>query len=108
MKFICFSALIWSSCSQLAVAWVRATARTASPRLWARPPNGATAETLASHDDLTGEVLGEKYLLCKDAKESTSGKSSIIKAYPMCGDTKQPNGDQIVLKVSNNVEALER
>jgi len=48
-------------------------------------------------------------LLCKDSiGESTSGKSHLFKAYKKCKKTGTPKGDQLVIKVSDNHDALYR
>ena len=59
--------------------------------------------------ELTGELLGEKYLLCKDSiGESTSAKSHLYKAYRRDESSGLPCGDQVVIKVSDNYDALRR
>lgn len=56
----------------------------------------------------TGEELAERYLLCSDEQQTSSGKSTIYKGYPKCQDTGEPIGEAVVIKVSDNTEALER
>jgi serine/threonine protein kinase len=61
--------------------------------------------------DLTGEVIGNyqgnQYLLAGRATKSTSGKSVIYKAF-VANDDGLPTGDAVLVKISNNWQALER
>jgi serine/threonine protein kinase len=64
----------------------------------------------AKENDLTGEVVGDdtnQYLLSGKPQKSTSGKSYIYKAYRADEDG-LPVGDPVLVKISNNWEALER
>jgi serine/threonine protein kinase len=62
---------------------------------------------LSAHEQLTGEVIGDKWLLSDDSKESTSGKSDIYKAFRRDVNG-NPQGDPVIIKISPNTEALER
>jgi serine/threonine protein kinase len=62
---------------------------------------------LLAHEQLTGEIIGDKWLLSDDFKESTSGKSYIYKAFRSNGNG-NPQGDPVIVKISPNTEALER
>jgi serine/threonine protein kinase len=60
-----------------------------------------------TNEQLTGEIIGEKWLLSDDFKESTSGKSYVYKAF-RCNVNGDPQGDPVIVKISANTEALER
>ena len=62
---------------------------------------------LSTPEQLTGEVIGDKWLLSDDFKESTSGKSYIYKAFRR-NVSGNPQGDPVIIKISPNTEALER
>lgn len=57
-------------------------------------------------EELTGETVGDKYLLAGSSMTS-SGKSSIFKAYRKNEENGQPEGDPVIVKLSKNVVALE-
>jgi serine/threonine protein kinase len=60
-----------------------------------------------AHEQLTGEIIGEKWLLSDNFKESTSGKSYVYKAFRR-NVNGNPQGDPVIVKISPNTEALER
>jgi serine/threonine protein kinase len=60
-----------------------------------------------ANEQLTGEIIGEKWLLSDDFKESTSGKSYVYKAF-RSNVNGNPQGDPVIVKISANTEALER
>jgi serine/threonine protein kinase len=62
---------------------------------------------LSAHEQLTGEIIGDKWLLSDDFKESTSGKSYIYKAFRSNANG-NPQGDPVIIKISSNTVALER
>jgi serine/threonine protein kinase len=62
---------------------------------------------LSAHEQLTGEIIGDKWLLSDDFKESTSGKSYIYKAF-RSNVNGNPQGDPVIIKISPNTVALER
>jgi serine/threonine protein kinase len=61
----------------------------------------------AAHEQLTGEIIGEKWLLSDNFKESTSGKSYLYKAFRR-NINGNPQGDPVIIKISDNTEAMER
>ena len=110
----------------VAQSWVMASTRPISPQQWWSCPKSQSASSITTTrlgyasdpadmmsapflSELTGELLGEKYLLCKDSiGESTSAKSHLYKAYRRDEYSGLPRGDQVVIKVSDNHDALRR
>lgn len=83
---------------------------TASPKTGQKIPLPALQRQAKLDFDLTGEIVGDddrQYLLSGEVQKSTSGKSRISKAYEANQDG-LPTGDSVTVKISSNMEAMDR
>jgi hypothetical protein len=69
-----------------------------------------TERHLCNEQQLSGNVVGDKHLLCDQPHDSTSGKSTICEAYRQCDEQPfgTPTGDPVVVKMSSQSDALQR
>lgn len=59
---------------------------------------------LSAHQQLTGEIIADKWLLSDDFRESTSGKSHICTKALRRNANGNTEGDPVIIKISPNTE----